>query len=292
MVLRATLVGGLAVLLWAVLALLTAWSGSVPPFQLTALAFSVAFLLALLRWLALGQSPLVHLRQPVAVWALGIAGLFGYHAVYFLALRSAPPVEASLIAYLWPLAIVVCSALLPGERLAWWHVAGALMGLAGTVLLVSGGRLDFQAQYALGYAAALGCAAIWTAYSLLSRRFGAVPTDAVGGFCGATALLAWLAHFAFEASRWPETAGQWAAVVGLGLGPVGAAFFFWDHGVKKGDIQVLGAASYAAPLVSTLLLVAFGLAPPTATLAAACLLIAGGAALASWSLLAGRRGRA
>jgi drug/metabolite transporter (DMT)-like permease len=286
---RATLVGGSAVLLWATLALLTTLTGAVPPFQLVAMAFAIAFLLALGAWIARGQPILAVLRQPPPVWALGIVGLFGYHFFYFLALRRAPAVEASLINYLWPLLIVLFSALLPGERLRWFHVLGAAAGLAGTALLIAGGgAAGFAAAHWLGYLAAFACAFVWAGYSVLSRRFGQVPTDAVGGFCGATAVLAALCHLLFETTVWPAGA-EWLAVLALGMGPVGAAFFVWDHGVKHGDIRALGAFAYAAPLLSTILLIAFGRGAPSWRVAAACVLITGGAALAAGDLLR-RRG--
>jgi len=287
---RATAIGFLAVLMWAVLALLTAASGQVPPFQLAAMAFAVATAVVAVKWVLRGDPVGRFLRQPWPVWLLGVGGLFGYHFFYFLALRNAPAVEASLIAYLWPLLIVILSAALPGERLRWQHLAGALVGLAGAILLVTGGRgVSFQVQFMTGYGAALACALIWSSYSVLSRRFAAVPTDTVGGYCGVTALLALLAHLAFEETVWPATWGQWLAVLGLGLGPVGLAFFCWDVGVKRGHIQLLGTASYAAPLLSTLLLVAAGYAAPSWTLALACLLITGGALLASSDLLRRRQ---
>ncbi len=280
--LRATLIGGTAVLMWATLALFTALSGRVPPFQLTAMSFSVATLIGLALWLKKGGGILRHLRLPGRVWALGIGGLFGYHFFYFMALRNAPAVEASLIAYLWPLLIVIFSALLPGERLRWFHLAGALAGFVGAVLLVTKGQsLSFERQYLLGYLAAMVCALTWSSYSVLSRYFGSIPTDAVGGFCGATALLALLCHLLFEQTVWPAGATEWLAVLCLGLGPVGAAFFTWDYGVKRGNIKVLGAFSYAAPLLSTLLLVLFGLAEATWVVALACVFIVGGAVLAA-----------
>ena len=278
---KATLIGGTAVLLWATLALLTSLSGTTPPFQLTAMAFSIAFLIGVILWRRQGGSVWQHLRLPGRVWALGIFGLFGYHFFYFMALRHAPAVEASLIAYLWPLLIVFFSALLPGERLRWFHLAGALIAFAGAALLVTKGkRLSFEAQYGWGYLAALVCALTWSSYSLLSRRFGAIPTNAVGGFCGATAVLALLCHLLFEQTVWP-TGLEWLAILLLGLGPVGVAFFTWDYGVKRGNIKVLGAFSYAAPLLSTLLLIGFGLAEPSWLLALACVFIVGGAVLAA-----------
>ncbi len=283
---RATLIGGTAVLMWGALALLTTWTGAVPPFQLIAMAFTIAFLLALATWLARGERSWAHLRCPPAALLLGVAGLFGYHFFYFMALRNAPAVEASLIAFLWPLLIVLFSALLPGERLRWWHVAGALLGLAGAALLVTGGgRIELRGEFALGYLAALACAFTWSGYSVMSRRFGSVPTDTVGWACGAAALLGFMAHFAFEQTVWPSGA-EWLAVLGLGLGPVGAAFFAWDHGCKRGNIRVLGVFSYAAPMISTGLLIVFGQAEATWIVGLACLLIVGGAALAAREMFA------
>ncbi len=286
--LRATLVGFTAVLMWALLALFTAASGQVPPFQLAAMCFLVGALIGVARWVAIPGARAA-LRQPAAVWLLGVGGLFGYHFFYFTALRNAPAVEASLIAYLWPLLIVVFSALLPGERLRWHHVAGAAMGLGGAALIVTRGEgLAFDPQYAPGYGAAVVCALTWSAYSILSRRFSAVPTDVVTGFCLAAALLSAICHVALEDTVWPATALEWLAVLGLGLMPVGGAFYVWDHGVKHGDIQVLGASSYAAPLLSTVMLIAAGFAPATWPVLAACLMITGGAALAAKDLIGGR----
>jgi drug/metabolite transporter (DMT)-like permease len=282
---KATLIGGTAVLMWATLALFTELSGSVPPFQLTAMSFAIAFLIGLGLWWQKGGSVLRHLRLPGQVWVLGVLGLFGYHFFYFIALRNAPAVEASLIAYLWPLLIMLFSALLPGERLRWFHLVGGLAGFLGAALLVTKGQaLTFEAQYTWGYLAAIVCALTWSTYSVLSRKFGAVPTDAVGGFCGVTAVLALLCHLLFEQTVWP-VGGQWLAILLLGLGPIGAAFFTWDYGVKRGNIKALGAFSYAAPLLSTLLLIGFGLAPATWVVGLACLFIVGGAVLAAGDFL-------
>ena len=287
---RATLIGASAVLMWSTLALLTTLSGAVPPFQLVAMAFSVAFCLSIIKWLPTGEGIVRHLKLALPVWSLGVGGLFGYHFLYFMALRNAPPIEAGLIAYMWPLLIVVCSALLPGERLRWWHIMGGLAGLAGTVVLVAdNGQASsfggFKSEYWFGYLMAGACALTWTAYSILSRRFAHVPSDAIGGFCGVTAVLATLAHVTFETTLWPQ-GGQWLAVLGLGIGPVGAAFFAWDIGVKHGHIQALGAIAYVAPFLSTLLLVAFGQGEASVQIAVACALIVGGAVLASKDLLA------
>ncbi|TYO88149.1 aromatic amino acid exporter YddG [Oceanicella actignis] len=280
--LRATLIGGLAVALWSALALLTVLSGQVPPFQLTAMCLAIGGAAGAALSALRGGDPLAALRQRPAALALGIGGIFGYHFFYFTALRNAPAAEAGLIAYLWPLLIVLFSGLLPGERLRAAHLAGAATALAGAALIISqGGTLRFAPEHAAGFAAAGACALIWSGYSVLSRVAGHVPTDAVTGFCLAGAALSALCHLALERTVWPQDAVQWAATVGLGLGPLGLAFHAWDVGVKRGDIQLLGVAAYAAPLASTLALAAAGLAELTPRLLLAAALIAGGAALAA-----------
>lgn len=277
----ATSIGFAAILLWSLLALFTVASGAVPPFQLAAMTFLVAGLVGVVSWLARPHG-IRALRQRPVVWLLGISGLFGYHALYFAALRLAPPAEAGLINYLWPLLIVLFSAFLPGERLRAAHVVGALLGFAGVAVLVAGrDTLEARPEHLPGYLASAACAFVWATYSVLSRRFGEVPTDAVAGFCLATSGLSLLCHLAFETTVWPANATQWLAVLALGLGPVGAAFYVWDIGMKRGDIRLLGVASYAAPVLSTLILVLAGYAEPTLTLALACMLIVAGALIAT-----------
>lgn len=280
-----TFVGFIAILLWSLLALFTAASGDIPPFQLTALSFALGGLIGVVSWLFRPHA-IKQLRQSAPVWGLGVVGLFGYHFAYFTALKNAPPVEAGLIAYLWPLFIVLFSALLPGERLKWQHIVGGVLGLLGAALIVTGGSaVEFRSEYSFGYAMAFLCAFIWSGYSVLSRRFAEVSTDVVTGFCLATSLLAFIAHLILEETVWPSSGIQWVAVLALGLGPVGFAFYVWDYGVKHGDIQVLGAASYLAPLLSTLALIGAGYANFTWAVAIACALITLGALIAAKDML-------
>lgn len=277
---RATLIGCGAILLWSLLALFTAASGNIPPFQLAAITFLIGGAFGSLGFM-LRPETAGALRQPLPVWLLGVGGLFGYHALYFTALRLAPPAEAGLVNYLWPLLIVLFSAWLPGSRgLRSGHLLGAVLGLAGVGVLFAGRDLAFAAAALPGYAAAFAAAFVWAAYSVLSARAGAVPTEAVAGFCLATGALSLLCHLALETTVWPTGSAAWAAIVLLGLGPVGAAFYLWDIGCKRGDVRLLGVAAYAAPVLSTLILVVAGYSPARPALALSAFLIVAGALFA------------
>src|SRR5882757_4338315 len=260
---RAMAAGCGAIALWGALATLSVLAGPVPPFQMVAMTFTLGATIGILRARRRGLSWSDLLNWPTRVWLLGVGGLFGYHALYFAALQLAPPAEANLVNYLWPLLIVLLSAPLAGEKLGWPHLVGALLGFAGV---------------------ALGCAFAWSLYSVLSRRFGETPTDAIASFCAAAAVLSLACHLLFEHTAWPATPTAWLAVLALGLGPTGSAFYLWDHAVKRGDIRALGALSYAAPILSTALLIACGLAEPTRALLLAALLVTAGAVLAARDL--------
>lgn len=291
---RATLMGLGAVVLWALLATLTLVSGRIPPFQLTAMTFAVGTLVGLAYMRLTGQTLAVLRAVPVGAHVLGVYGLLGFHTCYFFALQNAPPLEVSLIMYLWPLLIVLFSGLLPasmGGGLRWWHIAGAATGFAGTALILLAGKgtnLSF-AGASFGVAMAFVAAFIWSSYSVASRFYAGVPSSAVVAACAATAVGAGLLHLALETTVAPAALRHWLAILALGLGPVGIAFYIWDDGVKHGDLRLLGVASYATPLISTLLLAALGLGAASGMLWAAAAMITGGALLASVDKLRRRR---
>jgi drug/metabolite transporter (DMT)-like permease len=277
---RATMIGFSAVLMWSFLALFTIGSAPVPPFLLNALCFAIGGGIGLIWTARRGFGVLRGVSW--RVYAFGSLALFGYHALYFTAFRLAPSAETGLIAYLWPLFIVLLSGLLPGERLGLLHVLGALMAFVGAALIVLQ-RSPSGGASAAGLGLAFLCALAWASYSVGSKRLGAVPTESVTVFCLVTALLSLAVHLAIEPTLLPIGAFGWFSVLALGLGPVGFAFFTWDIGMKRGDIQLLGVASYAAPLLSTLALVAAGIAEPSVAILAAAVLITAGAALAAWA---------
>jgi drug/metabolite transporter (DMT)-like permease len=271
---RATLDALGAIALWSTLAVLGLKLARVPPFLLVGIA--------LLLGAAVGARGLT-LRLRPAVLLLGVYGLFAYHFCLFLALRLAPPVEANLLNYLWPLLIVVLApVILPGTALRPRHVAGALLGFAGAALLVTGGRLGFSREGTAGYLLALAAAVIWSTYSLLTRRVGSFPTSAIATFCLVSGVLALACHAALE-PRYVPSASELPFLALLGLGPMGAAFYLWDRALKGGDPRVVGTLAYLTPLLSTVLVATLGggrLGP--ASLAAMGLIVSG-ALVGTWS---------
>ena len=241
---------------------------AVPPFLLTGIALVIGAFV--------GGRALLHRPPPPMALALGIYGLFGFHFFLFLALRHAPPVEANLVNYLWPLLIVVLAPVFLPE-VAWSarHSLAALLGFAGAALLIGSTADSLGRGEAPGYAFAAASALIWSTYSLLTRRLRHFPTAYVSWFCLVSGIASLGCHLALEPRYWPREA-EWLYLVVLGLGPMGAAFFLWDRALKRGDPRSLGNLAYLAPLLSTLVLVATGSGTlSVASLIAMALILAG-----------------
>lgn len=266
---RASVLALLALGLWSAFAVLAIKLRGVPPFLLLGIALCLGALVGVRRLTFRGLTP--------GLLLLGVYGLFFYHLCAFLALRLAPPVEANLLNYLWPLLIVLLSPLfVPGSSLRPRHIAGALLGFSGAALIATGGWSGFTAAALPGYACAVAAAVIWATYSLLTKRFGGFPTAMVSVFCLVAGLLALLCHAAFE----PHYAPSWAQApyfLAMGLGPLGASFYLWDRALKDGDPRVIGTLAYLTPLASTALIAVCGEGRLTGVTAAAGALIVGGA---------------
>lgn len=287
MPISATILALTAIILWSFLAYLGSRLSHVPPFLLVGIALCIS-----------GVGGLVKVRSWRVSWKaylVGIGGLFGYHFLYFTAIRRAPAVEASLINYLWPLLIVLLSPLLlPGTSLRRHHVLGAVLGLLGAGLIVTGGRLNPDLAHLWGYLLMAGAALTWSCYSLLTKRLPPFPSGAVGGFSLASGLSS-LAIFALGSA--PQrlllalSGEDWVLLVLTGLGPMGLAFYAWDAALKRGDPRIIGSLAYITPMTSTLVLVVLGGQHLGWVSAVAMLLIVGGAILGSLDLFCSKASR-
>jgi drug/metabolite transporter (DMT)-like permease len=265
-----------AILLWGFLAYLSTNLSHLPALLIVGITLSIGGLLGMLKvrswWV------------PWRTFLTGVTGIFGYHFLLFTAFQHAPTLEANLLNYLWPLLIVVLSPLiLTGYRLKIHHILGALSGLLGAGLIVSGGKLQPDAANLAGYLLPAAAALTWSVYSLLTKRLPPFSSAAVGSFCLTSGILA-LVIYLLEtgpAGLGVIRSADWPYLLLLGAGPLGAAFFLWDAALKRGDPRVIGSLSYLTPLISTLALVLLGGRLLTPLSAAAMLLIVSGAVVGS-----------
>lgn len=279
-----TFIGLCAPLLWSIYPVLLLSMGGVPPFEVLAMGFSISFVMSLVLWQLRGKSIRRIICQPMRYWFVGIGGILGFNSLYTMALMSAPPAEAFLVAATWPLISLLLDAWMLKERLRNNHIIGCLLGFSGlTVIAVARGADAPDIHHLLGYLAALIAAVIWAAYSVTIKRKPFPEPEFIGAICGGVAVGAGILHLLLEPSVVLHFQ-QWWRLLLIGIGPVGVAYYCWNHGVAKGDLRALSSLAFLGHFSTTGLLIFFGYAQFSWQIAVAFSLIIGGAFVGSLGL--------
>ncbi len=244
----------ISIVLWSFLAYLGASLNRFPPLFVTGAALTFSGILSLIKskkW-----------RISFKILLVGVGGIFGYHFFFFSALHHAPPIEANLVNYLWPLFIVLLTPLFfQRASLCFHHWMGTLLGFVGTALVITQGHLRFSTEFLFGYFLAFLAALTWASYSLMTKRLSPFPSYAVGKFClisGLLSLTIYSLHGNLLLTLHRLQLIDAIHLVLLGSGPLGLAFFTWDAALKRGDPRIIGALTYLTPLLSTFILVELG----------------------------------
>jgi drug/metabolite transporter (DMT)-like permease len=269
-----------AIIIWSSLAILSTFVDSVPSLLLVGISLTTGGFLSL--------NKVKEWKIPFKTILVGVGGIFGYHYLIFTAYKIAPTIEVNILNYLWPLFIVFLSPIiLPFFKLKSYHVLGILLGLGGAILIITGGRLEVDTQYLLGYFMAAGAAIVWATYSLMLKRVDPFSTGAVGGFCFLSGILS-LGIYALKSANvgyYSPTVVEWISLIILGIGPMGSAFYLWDKAIKKGDPRIIGSISYLTLLLATLWLTLFTEEKLTLTSGLGMLLLLIGSVIGSLDLL-------
>lgn len=252
----ATLYGVMAIFLWGGLALLGVNTTSIPAFQLLAMCFLISSLLMFVKRMLAKKTIFEKPELTMSQWVIGVGALFGFHFCYFIALKSAPAIEVSLISYIWPMLLAI---FVSNKATIFKALIGGLVGFIGISFIIAGDNaLSFNQDYIKGYLLALACAVIWSSYSwYLTKTTNKV--DDIGWLSLAVSFFALFAHLFLESSYWQFNFSQWLGILLLGLGPVGGAFYLWDIGMKKGNQTLLASLSFSTPLISAVILALAGL---------------------------------
>lgn len=270
---RGTFAGICAVLCWSATALLASATKGANPFLVIAIQASIGFLIIYTRTLIYGEGVRASLSG-IPRWFL-IAGslLFCAQEVATIAaFQYAPPLEALLVHYQWPMLVVVLTSIALGHRLRWFHFVAMMFGLAGIVAMLLGNGLDLTAfNFSWGLLWAVFSCVTWSVYSALSARCPDVNTTGLGIFflsSAALSCLIWLVGFG--APLPPLSKVLVAALAGFVIMP---GYILWDYGMKNGNTQLIAITSYFIPVLSALVLVIAGKSEFTVFLGAGLLLV-------------------
>ncbi|MGM0536520.1 MAG: DMT family transporter [Pseudomonadota bacterium] len=272
----------LAVVLWALVPLLVDRAGELPPLRLSALALLAG---------ALGTLPMARggrrrarlcgshgVMVHVGV-SLLVAGAVG---ACFASFSLAPPAEAALITYTWPVLFLLASRWLAQGNLPLATLGGALLAFSGAAVLVAPQVLagGFSGAWG-GYGLALVAALCWALYSLACQVPGWRLGERMPHLLLTASVMTGVASLVLEGVS--ELPSPWAllATAALGLGPYGIAMLAWDRAMRDPQAQRVGNLAHAVPVLATLFLVLAGVSEPDWRLPVAAVLVLAGSMTAS-----------
>lgn len=277
---RGNIAGMVALVLWSSTSLLIALCAAFPAVFLTALTSLIGAVIFIARWVWRKEPLKEHFKFPYQIVLMAVAGIGGYRILLFASMYYAEPVEASLINYLWPILLVVFSGFLPDEKLKWYHLCGGFLGFLGILFIFSNG-LDLFVNFSLGHLLALGAAVTWAVFSVASRATKKYSSSIIPIAMLYSAIILFV--FSYFTEDWHSISINTTDIIYMViLGATSAVgYFLWDVGMKYGNIQILGVLSYFVVVLSTFLLIIFGMAAPSYSVFMALIFILSGSLLAS-----------
>ena len=201
------------------------------------------------------------IRLPLRVMVAGFWGVAFYTVILALAFGIAPERaigQVNLLNYLWPVWIVLLSAVLIREKTRLLPTAaGVLLGFAGIVVARGPAELLRAPENPLPLFLALLGGFLWACYSVLLRRWR-IPAEQGGTAFHFTLCALMAAAVAAIRGEWqnlpPIGAEALFWILFGGIGPVGLAYHWWEIGVKRGHVPLISTLAYFIPIGSTLLI--------------------------------------
>ena len=279
---NATHLGLLAVSIWSVFGVFFLFVRDLPTFEILALVFFIGYIAFTIMQLVRGEDIASYWKQPLSYYIFWLAGAGLYTVLIYISFQTAPVFEANILNYLWPILLVLFSALIYKEELPIHRILGMLCGFGGAFLIMvpAEGEAMF-ANFSYGHALAIIAAIIWALYSALTRNKN-YPQGFQAPMFLLLAIICAAIHFGFEKTVMPNLT-QWFFL--FLLGALRISYALWDYGMKKGNVVLLASVSYFLPFFSSTFLIAAGEKPTHPLIASGAALICFGCVMVNYKQL-------
>ncbi|BCM17713.1 EamA family transporter [Mesorhizobium sp. J8] len=210
-------------------------------------------------------------QQLVSILMVALGLLVG-NVLFLYSLKFIAPAQSNVIVYLWPVILVVLATALGLMAFSPRHIMSVLLALTGAVLVIGP---DLATGSWIGVALAFGSGFSWAIFCVYRIWQGPDAPDALIAGLTVSSITAIIIHFMIETTTLPTSLSLFG-VIFTGIFPLAVGNLCWDYGLRRGDKVVLAVCAYATPLVSILILAAFGRAQLTASILVGATLIVGG----------------
>lgn len=194
-------------------------------------------------------------KQILGCAAIGVLNPFLYYIILFKAYSLLPAQVAQPLNYIWPIVLVLLSALVLKQKIAVYDIIALIISLIGVALISSQGNLNiFEKSNPLGVVLALTSSILWASYWILNLKF-ALNDEIIQLFCSFTfstifCLFTMLATDGF--GHYPVRGLIAAAFVGAF--EMGITFILWLKALQKTESTAkLSTLLYLVPFTALII---------------------------------------
>jgi drug/metabolite transporter (DMT)-like permease len=218
-------------------------------FIINLLATSALFTIVLLQG-KIGLIPVLKIRDYLTFSYMGFLGVFLYTLLLFEALKIMSAQEAFILNYLWPIIVVILSAVILGEKLTTRKIIGVFFSFLGVFIIITAGDpLSLSYTNLRGSLYVLLAAVSYGLFSVMGKKLN------YDGY------LSMMFYYFFgtvfssipvlvQASFPRLTLTQILGVLWLGVFANGLAFVLWFQALKYGDTTLMSNIVFLTPFLS------------------------------------------
>lgn len=188
--------------------------------------------------------------QYSTMFFLGFIGNYLYYVFLYGALSKTTASEGFILAYTWPIMVLVLSFIILKDKVTLQKLAGVLISFFGIIVITTNGNITtFNLTNLQGDVLALSGAFVFALFSVLGKKFNFDKTISVFIYFLSALLFIIPTVLIFTSITFPSF-NVWLWIIYNGVFVNGISYIFWFKALEGGETHIVSNLLYLTPFIS------------------------------------------
>lgn len=191
------------------------------------------------------------------MFLLGFLGNYLYYIFLYGALARTTASEGFILAYTWPMLVLVLSFVILKEKVTVKKLVGITISFLGIIIITTKGNLlDFNFTSTSGNILAIIGAFVFALFSVLGKKYNFDQTIGVFIYFFSALIFITPTLFIFSQFVWPSSEVlPWIIYNGIFVN--GISYIFWFKALENGETHIISNLLYLTPFISLIYIAIF-----------------------------------